>query len=157
MTAGRYTSGKPGSRRERRSRFACGRIVPRLEDGAESFGVTLSPAACQCSVVVHEDIWTIRHGFSFKERIDENEEIAILISLRIEKFVIGTRKLPVVELRAGVTVRRPIRVKSGWQYRGNRGRISSEFDIQEVRGIVPWRRRVECRQSFWRQGIVETF
>ena len=71
--------------------FACSRIVPGLKNRPQPFGIALGPAACQRGIVVHKYIWTISDWPPFKECVNKNEELAILVARGIEEFFVGAR------------------------------------------------------------------
>src|SRR5580658_4602187 len=132
-------------------------VIPRLENGPQSLRIALSPAACERGIVVDENVWTIRDRPSFKDSVEKNEELTILVSGGIEIFFVRARELPIVKERVCVPFRLWIGVKSGRQGRGNRGGIRPKLNVQKVGGIIPGRRRVQCRFPFWGQRVIEAF
>jgi hypothetical protein len=89
-----------------------------------------------------KDVRAIRYRLAFKEGVDKKKELAILVTGRIQIFLISPRELPVIKERIAMSFRCWVRIQSRRQYRSHGSGIRSELDIEEIGGIVPGRRRV---------------
>jgi hypothetical protein len=83
--------------RQCRARLTRRRIVAGLKDLAKALRVTLRPPTSDRGVVVDEDVRAIRYRLAFKEGIEQQKELTILVAGRIEIFLVGSRELPVIE------------------------------------------------------------
>ncbi len=125
-------------------------------DLTEALWITLCPTTRDCRVIVDEDVRAVRHGLALIKRIDQKEELAILIASRVQILFVLSAELPVVEECVAVAIGLGIWIKTGRQdCRYSRG-VRPELYVEEVCRVVPGGRGIQGRLSFWRERIVET-
>src|SRR5882724_5923436 len=149
---------RPSELCSRRESWAClprRSVISGLVHLTETLGIALSPTASECRIVVDEDVGAIRDRLTLVQRVDEDEELAILIPGWVQVFLVLPAELPIVEERVAATVRRGIGIEPGGQERRHRGRRRPKLDVEKVRRVVPRRRWIEGRLASRRQRIVE--
>jgi hypothetical protein len=109
----------------------------------------LDEATHQGGIVVNEDVRAVRDWLAVMQRVDQQEELAVLVARRVQQLVVRAGELPVDEEGSGVSIGSRVDGQAGGQGGGAGGRVGPEFYDEKIARIMPWRRSTSrCTGAF---------